>query len=150
MQTPKVMGNCSTSLKPAAVIISHHLLAADEGVHRFGEVFVGAGFVAADEGGGAREDFAEVEVVQAAQDRVGRQGEFEDDQPAAGAEDAMEFADGCGGVGDVADAEGDGQHIAAGVGQRKRHGVAVDIAKARFLPGDREHFVGEIDSDGRG
>jgi hypothetical protein len=43
----------------------HHLLhgfSGDEGVDGLGEIFVGAGFVAADPGGGAGEDFGEVEV----------------------------------------------------------------------------------------
>src|SRR4051812_8993210 len=62
-----------------------HLLAADERVDGFGEVFVRAGLVAADEGRGAGEDFAEVEVVQAAKDRVGGEREFENDDASAGA-----------------------------------------------------------------
>jgi hypothetical protein len=49
----------------------HHFLhrfSGDEGVDGLGEVFVGAGFVAADPGGGAGEDFGEVEVVEGAEE----------------------------------------------------------------------------------
>src|SRR5438045_2231415 len=82
--------------------------------------------VAADPGGGSREDCAGVKVVEAAEQGVGGEGEFEDDQAAAGAEDAVELADGGGGVGDVADAEGDGDDVGGGVGEGEGEGVAVD------------------------
>src|SRR6476620_6499405 len=70
-----------------------HLLPADEGVDRLREVFVRAGLVAADEGGGAGEDRAEVEVVEAAQEGVSGKGELEDDEAPAGAEDPVELGD---------------------------------------------------------
>src|SRR5688572_24906305 len=106
---------------------SHHLLAADERIDRLGKVLVGPGLVAADEGSGAGEDLAEVEVVEAAEDGVGGEGELEDDHPAAGAEDAVKLADRGRRVGDVADAEGDGDDVAAGVGEGEGLGVAVDV-----------------------
>ena len=94
--------------------VAHHLLhgvAGDEGVDGLGEVFVGPGFVTGNPGGSAGEDFREVEVVEGAENSVRRQREFEDDQAAAGFEDAMEFFQGGGGIGDVADAEGDGEDV---------------------------------------
>ncbi len=103
-----------------------HGLAGDEGVDGLGEVFVGAGFVAGDEGGGAGEDFGEVEVVERAEEAVGGEGELEDDEAAAGFEDALEFFDGGEGVLDVADAEGDGEDIGVGIGQGKSESVGVD------------------------
>ena len=106
-----------------------HLLAADEGVYGFGEIFVSTGFVAADEGGGAGEDFAEVEIVHGQQEGIGGEGEFENDEASAGAEDALEFADGGERVGDVANAEGDGDDVAAGIGEGEGLGVAVDLQK---------------------
>src|SRR5690242_15482189 len=65
----------------------HHLVAADEGIYRFWEIFVRAGFVAGDEGRRAREDFSEIEVVEGAQNPVRGEREFENDQSAAWAKD---------------------------------------------------------------
>ena len=109
-----------------------HGVAGDKGVDGFGEVFVGAGFVARDEGGGAGEDFAEVEVVEGAEEGVGGEGELEDDEAAAGLEDAGEFVDGFAPVGDVSDAEGDGEDVGGGVGERKGEGVALDEGSSEF------------------
>src|SRR5436190_12183428 len=103
-----------------------HLLAADESVDRFREVLVGPRLVPADECGRARQDLAEVEVIQAPQDGIGGEGEFENDYAPAGAQDAVKLGHRRRRVGDVANAEGDGDDVAAGVGKRQRLGVAVD------------------------
>ena len=50
-----------------------HLPAADECVHAFRQIFVGSGFIAADESSGARQDFAEIEIVHSAQNQIRRQ-----------------------------------------------------------------------------
>src|SRR5438552_7516301 len=90
--------------------VAHHLLhrfAGDEGVDGLREVFVGPGFVTGNPGGGAGEDFGEVEVVEGVEDAIGGEREFENDQAAAGFEDSVKFSQGGRGVGDVADAEGE-------------------------------------------
>lgn len=102
-----------------------HGLSGDEGVDAFGEVFVGTGFVAADEGGGDGHDFTEVEVVEGPHKWVCGEGEFEDDQAATGLEDAREFVNGVAPVGDVADAEGDGEDVGGVVGEGEGEGVAL-------------------------
>src|SRR3712207_7700873 len=47
--------------EPGVLHHPHHLLAADEGVDRLGQVLVGPGFVAADERGRAGQDLARSE-----------------------------------------------------------------------------------------
>ena len=94
-----------------------HLLAADEGVDALGQILVRPGLVAADQRGRARQDLAEVEVVEPAEQAVGREGEFQNDEATIRAEDAVELPKGGGGVGDVADAEGDGDDVGGLIGQ---------------------------------
>src|SRR5690606_14742961 len=84
-----------------------HLLARLEGLDAGGEVAVG-GSVAGDPAGGASHDLVEVEVVEPADQPVGRLGELQHDHAPAGPEDAAELAQGPQRIGDVSDAEGDG------------------------------------------
>ncbi len=137
------------------------LRAGDEGVDGLGEVFVGAGFVAGDEGGGDGHDFFEVEIVEGEEEGVGGEGELEDDEAAAGFEDAGEFGDRVLPVGDVSDAEGDGEDVGGGGGEGEGEGVALEEGwgsfkfrvssfELGFFLGDGEHFVGEVDSENGG
>ena len=57
---------------------------------------------------------------------VFREGEFEDDEASAGAEDAGEFVDGLAPVGDVANAEGDGEDVGGFAWQGQGHRVPLE------------------------
>lgn len=132
----------------------------EEGVDGSGEVAVGAGAVAGDEGGGDGHDVVAVEVVGPADGWESGLGELEDDEAAAGSEDAAELAECASGLGDIADAEGDGDDIEGGIVEGECHGIALNVGgdgivgvsggSEAFCAGDVEHFGGEVESDDAG
>jgi len=88
----------------------------------FGEVGVGV-FVAREPGAETRKHAAEVPAVEIAEEIVGRLGEFEDGDSAAGFEDAMDFAEAGFVVGEIAEAKGGGDEVEGGVGEGEAEGV---------------------------
>lgn len=104
----------------------HHVLTADERFDADGEIFVGAGFVMAEPGGGMGHDARAVKIVAPAQQGVGRLGKFQNDQPSAGAKNAVKFAQRRSRLLHIADTKGDGDHIAAAIRQGQRLGIAVE------------------------
>ena len=142
-----------------AGVLEHldHDFAVEEGVDGAGEIFVGTGAIAADPGGSAGQDVVEVEAIEAAEGSGAGQGELEDHDAATGAEDAVEFADGGGRVGDVSDTEGDGDDVDRVIGHGQAHGVGGEeaggvldaVGEGVVLPiGDLEHGVGEVGAEG--
>ena len=98
-----------------------HAFAAGELLDGFAEVFVG-GFFSSEKGGEVWEDAVEIRAVEPAE-RRGRDGEIEDEDVAAGGEDAVHFGEG-GGVGlHIPQAEGDGEGLEGGVGEREAEAI---------------------------
>ena len=79
---------------------------------------------------------------------------FEDAELAAGAEDAVDFGEAGGVVGEVAEAEGGGDEVEGVVGVGEVHGVAFDpegVGGGELGAGAGEHFGGEVEAgDGFG
>lgn len=159
-------GGCDKARLVEAV---EHFGAREECIYRMGEVFVGPGGVSRDPCGGVGHDLGAVEVVERADQGVGGDGKLQDQQSASRAENPSELPHGLQGVLYIANAERDGDHVAAGVGERKCLGVAVEpgevlcaaggvrggggmhrggkVSPGGFGLGDGEHFVGEVDPD---
>jgi hypothetical protein len=74
-------------------------------------------------------------------------GELAHDQAAAGAQHAAELEQALGGLGEVAQAEGDGDHVDAGVVQGELEGVGGHVPARDGAP---EHLLGEVHADDQG
>ena len=95
-----------------------------KGQHALGQVGVGPG-VAAHQCADARQDVAKVHPEQAAEHPPGRRRKFQDDQPSAGRQHPPELGQAALVVGEVAESEGAGQRLEAGVGVGQLEGVAL-------------------------
>ena len=126
-----------------------HGLARGEAFDGAAKVFVGFA-LAGDPAGDARHDALEVEEVELADPREGGDGEVENEEASAGAEDAGHFVEGDGPGGHVAEAEGDGEGVEGGVGEGQVHAVGgyegEKVAALRLA----HHGDGEIGTDDGG
>lgn len=95
-----------------------------------GEIGVG-GAVAGEPAADARQNAAEVPAVEIAEEIVGRLGEVEDGERAAGLEDAVNFAQASFVVGEIAEAESGGDEVEGFVGEGETEGVGFDERKWR-------------------
>jgi hypothetical protein len=123
-----------------------HARWAGKALDRGGQVTVSGG-LAGDEAAEFGEDGLEVEVVECAGEAFGLVA-FEDAELTAGAQDAVEFGEALFVVGEVAEAEGGGDKIDGGVGEREVEGVGFDgddVVGSEFFCAEREHLVGEVD-----
>ena len=93
-----------------------------------------------------RQDVVEIPAVRAAQDAVG-QREIQDDEAAAGLEDAVHFAQRGGVVGHVAQTEGDGDDVEFGVFERELQRVCDDGFGHAATGGVGEHLRAEVGGD---
>jgi len=117
------------------------------GVHGFPEVFHHElGFVrAGEELGEGRVDVGEVESEEAGADGVGGFGGFEQEDFAAGFEDAVEFAEGGAEIAEMAQGVADREKIEGLVGQGEFFGAGADEGGFfEFFPGDGEHAVAGV------
>jgi len=109
-------------------------------------------FFAGEDAGDYGEDVMEIDAVGNAQ-RGWRQREVEDEEMAAGSQDAGHFAQGAGPGFHVAQAEGDGDGVEGGIGEGEMEGVGEDGIAEAFCAGAVEHGLAEIgtgDLRGRG
>lgn len=96
--------------------LAQKLRGSGESVDGFRKIFVGAGLAVerATDGG---KNAAEIELVELAEEAI-RLAEVEDADLAAGTEDARELTQAGVVVGEIAEAEGGGDEIDGGVGER--------------------------------
>ena len=115
--------------------------------NRLWEIGIGVA-AAAEKGTDPGEDVEAVEIVNGAEGGVGWRREFENGGGTPGAEDAVEFRDAFAVVGEVAEAEGAGDEVKGGVGEREGKGVGFEERGARvFGLGGGEHGVTEVGAE---
>ena len=138
--------------KPARVHLLRQPARAGEAAHRLGQVGVGLGV--AGEGAEQRHDAVEPERVEGRERRPRRLGDLEDRRARPpGLQDPGHLAQAAVEVGEVADAEADGDRVEAlaVVGKLERVGPleadAVGAALGRLLAGEVEHRLGEVAAD---
>lgn len=122
-----------------------HRLSGGELLDGAAEVFVGVA-LAGEGSGHFGKDLVKVEAVGAAEKVVGK-GKVEDDQAAAGLQDAVHFPEGGGIAGHVAEAEGDGDDVEGSVGKREVERVRHDRLVEAAGSGVRQHFGAEVGRD---
>lgn len=113
--------------------------------------------VAGDETAYTRQDAVEIEVVKLFHGEAGGGGELQDDDPAAGAEDAVHLGETEMEVLEVAYAESDSNRGKSVGGKIKVFAIAMAKFEARvemtggsFLAGHGEHVIGYVDANNAG
>ena len=119
-----------------------HGFATRELLDGFAEVVVG-GFFSGEQRGDPRQRVVQVGAVNPAERRRGN-GKIEDEDVAAGIQDAVHFGEGGGVRLHVAQAEGDGERVESGVGKGQAETVGGDELGKTLALGDAEHGVAEI------
>ncbi len=135
----------------------HHLCQLGwlgKGRDALGEVLVRTSAITGNPCGRPRHQVFGVQGIEGSNDAVGRFAELEDQQSPPWCQNASEFTNGHGRVGDVANAKRDGDQIHAPVGQFYLHGIALTklghgVTGARpplrrFFTGMDEHFFRKV------
>jgi len=117
--------------------------AAGELLDGIAEILVG-GLLAGDDAGDERENVMEVELVRGSQNRGAGKGEIEDQEMAAGGDDARHFAQRAGPGLHIPQAEGNGDGIEGGVREGEMKGVGDDGVAEALGAGTLEHGLAEI------
>ena len=141
-------GVCETSFLQCLL----HFVAFHECRNTLWQVSIGPAAISCDEGCSDGHDDAAVECVAPADWKETGLVEFEDDEAASRAEDAVELGDCFGRVGDITDTEGDRDDIERFIIKRQRHRVGLleaDPARrvSELCHCDIEHFLREVGAD---
>ncbi len=126
-----------------------HGLAGGEAFDGAAKVFVGFA-LAGDPAGDTGHDSLKVEEIELADPREGGDGEVENEEASAGAEDAGHFVERDRPGGHVAEAEGDGEGVERGVVEGEVHAVGGDEGEEVAALSLAHHGDGEIGTDDGG
>ena len=124
------------------------LLGPGEGLNGVGKVAVGGGTAEQAPNGGKKD--MEIESVERLHPPGARKAEFENDDLAAGADDASHLAKSFERVGEISESEGDGGEVEGGVGEGEALGVGFGEEEGAravldFLGGLAKHRMRKID-----
>src|SRR6266852_4246435 len=141
------------ALEPGGFDAVDQLGLCGEAADAFDEILVSVA-IADDECADARQDLEGVEVVEPGENRQDDVTEFQAEEASARLEDAARLGEGGIDMGDVAQAEGDGIGVDAGIGDRQPLGVAaqpVDAVQYAAIDGavaaDVQHGLGDVADD---
>lgn len=110
-----------------------HFRAGGKAFDGAAEVFIG-GTLAGDPAGDAGHDVLQIEEIELAEAGEARDGEIEDEEAAAGAEDAAHFLEGERPGGHVSQSKADGEHVEGSILKREAQPISGDEAvEAAFL-----------------